>query len=223
MIDFMYTGDYSIAEPQPAAKSDTAHSTPILFFGSTQPAITTIDDSPAALSTSQELLVHTAVYVLAEEKDIPKLKVLAKEKYEKALPNGWNSAEFCTSLRQIYEETPESDHLLWDVAINWAGKKAKELMDRGEFVELWREKADLQLAVFRTYVSLQGSKVGTATAVSSTSSKFTNIFGSLTSTRMTSPKPVVGTCPFCHDSDDVSASDRGRRRWWCSSCNSSFN
>jgi hypothetical protein len=42
------------------------------------------------------------------------MKRLAKKKYKAALPTGWNSMAFCTSLRLIHEETPESDCLLWD-------------------------------------------------------------------------------------------------------------
>jgi hypothetical protein len=126
MINFMYSGDYTISYPLPseteaseARSDDDAES---------EKARLDVGKS----DTSQELLVHAAVYLIAEEKDILALKHLAKKKYEVALPNGRNSVAFCNSLRLIYDETPESDRLLWDVAISFAGKKAKELMDRGE-------------------------------------------------------------------------------------------
>jgi len=52
------------------------------------------------------------VYLIAEEKEISALKQLAKNKYEEALPHGWKSTQFCTSLRLIYDGTPENDRLL---------------------------------------------------------------------------------------------------------------
>jgi len=121
MIDFIYSGDYIVPPPQPAAKPDSPPEEPLtsetlsgsIFDSMTASVITTGPVDNVEPDTAQELLVHTAVYIFAEEKDIPKLKALATEKYEKALPNGWNSAAFCDSLRRIYEETPETDHLLW--------------------------------------------------------------------------------------------------------------
>jgi hypothetical protein len=74
---------------------------------------------------SLELLVHTVVYLLAYEKDITAPKELVKTKYGNALPTAWNSQAFCASLRLVFERITESDRLLWNVAIRYAGKKAR--------------------------------------------------------------------------------------------------
>jgi hypothetical protein len=154
MIKFMYSGNYTASLPQ---LDVTLEDETTEFAASEAPSeeVARSDTTGAEVQTdtSQELLIHTAVYLIAEEKDIPALKELAKKKYAEALPNGWNSKAFCTSLRFIYEETPESDRLLWNVAISFAGQKAKELIDREEFVELWKEKGEIGLEVFRAHPS----------------------------------------------------------------------
>jgi hypothetical protein len=155
MINFMYSGNYTPSLPhvnakpeeQPRESAAPATTTPEEPVTCEEPSLETLPD------TSEELLTHTAVYVLAEEKDIPSLKMLAKKKYKEALPNGWNSEAFCKSLKMIWEETPEDDTLLWDVASKYAGKKAKQLMDRGEFATLCKENAEIGFAVFRAFVS----------------------------------------------------------------------
>ncbi|KAE8446181.1 hypothetical protein EG329_012406 [Mollisiaceae sp. DMI_Dod_QoI] len=119
MIQFMYEGDYKVEHPEVEVKEEGVTETRVIA-------------DEATATAAAELLAHTAVYLLAEEKDIPALKILATKKYTSALPLGWNSGNFCTTLKEIYENTPENDRMLWEVAIAFAGSKAKELMDRGE-------------------------------------------------------------------------------------------
>lgn len=152
MLSFLYTGDYSIPQSQDAIKKSAVETekpeaviNPLINMGTTKLAAVETD-------SSSDLLIHAGVYLLAEEKDIAALKQLAAKKYKAALPNGWNSAEFCTSLMLIWEGTPESDTLLWDIACKFAGKKAKQLMDRGEFITLCKEDAEIGFAIFQAFV-----------------------------------------------------------------------
>ncbi|KAE9364479.1 hypothetical protein N431DRAFT_549990 [Stipitochalara longipes BDJ] len=226
MISFLYSGDYTASKPQTEVEPEETAASETTPEENTKLETTTLNVEE--VDTSQKLLVHTEVYLIAEEKDIPALKQLAKTKYEKALPNGWNSVAFCTSLRKIYEETPESDPLLWDVAINFAGKKAKELMDRGEFVELWKEKSEIGLEVFRAYISLQSSQASTAAAIPSTSAgpntvtKFGSVFGTTPRMRIGTSRRTTGTCPDCASDGNV-VTARGKRTWWCKSCRTAFD
>jgi hypothetical protein len=103
MINFMYSGDYTISYPD----LNEIEESEACLDEDAESETTGLD--VGELDASQELLVHTAVYRIAEEKDILALKQLAKKKYEAALPNGWNSMAFCDSLRIIYDETPEND------------------------------------------------------------------------------------------------------------------
>ena len=75
-------------------------------------------------------------------------------KYHKALPNGWNSQAFVSSLRVIYDWTPESDRKLWDVTVSFAGSKATELMDRGKFVELCNENGEICFEILKKSLDL---------------------------------------------------------------------
>jgi hypothetical protein len=105
-----------------------------IFFGSLSRglgATATPSRTPIpAIDTSPELLKHTAVWLLGDEQDIPGLKDLAARKYANALPHGWNSEEFCKSLERIYEESPDSNPKLRNIAINFAGSKASQLIGR---------------------------------------------------------------------------------------------
>jgi hypothetical protein len=175
MIKYLYTGDYTIIKPdidaakQPLESSEntpTSIEPPKNFFGSTfgggfvAPATPTPTPIPA-IDTSPELLKHTAVWLLGDEKDIPGLKDLAVRKYANALPHGWNSEEFCKSLERIYEESPDSDPKLRNIAINFAGSKASQLIELGDFADLWEEKGYIGLEVFRAFPSATGATSAT--------------------------------------------------------------
>jgi hypothetical protein len=170
MIKYLYAGDYTIIQPDiDAAKQplESRESTPTSieplkdFFGSPFGgfgATATPTPTPIpAIDTSPELLKHTAVWLLGDEKDIPGLKDLAARKYANALPHGWNSEEFCKSLERIYEESPDSDPKLRNIAINFAGSKARQLIERGDFADLWEEKGYIGLEVFRAFLSVTGA------------------------------------------------------------------
>jgi hypothetical protein len=104
------------------------------------------------------------VWLLGGEKDIPGLKDLAARKYANALPHGWNSEEFCKSLERIYEESPDSDPQLRNIAINFAGSKARQLIERRDFADLWEDKGYIGLEVFRAFLSATGITSATAVA-----------------------------------------------------------
>jgi hypothetical protein len=154
MISFMYSGNYNISKTVIKEEStvavESAEST-----SSTEPTDTKLDEETP--DTSRELITHTEVYLIAEEKDIPALKELAVKKYEKVLPKTWNSEAFVTSLKMMYEGTPESDRGLKDVAIKVAGKHLKTLVDRGEFVAVWKERGEIGLDVFRAFMASEAT------------------------------------------------------------------
>lgn len=209
MINFMYYGDY-ISYPLPNETEAFGAS----FHEDAQSE--TAELAVAEGNTSQELLVHTAVYLIAEEKDILALKQLAKKKYETALPTGWNSMAFCTSLRLIYSETPESDRLLWNVAISFAGKKAKELMDRGEFVELWKENGEIGLEVFRAHLLSNGSQNSKTTTAPST--PFDTASTKLSGSALPGTRTEYPTCPRGGVAHAEHVSKGRRNQWWCTFC-----
>jgi hypothetical protein len=79
MISFLYTGDYKILPMQSKAAIPTSQSTP----SSSQTGMSATPSNSTSLKTlmskasrdlSLELLVHTKVYLLADEKDISALK-----------------------------------------------------------------------------------------------------------------------------------------------------
>lgn len=82
------------------------------------------------------------------------MKKLVKEKYEKVLQPAWNSQAFVDSLRIVWNEIPENDQLLRKAPVDFAGTKAGELMGRADFVALWKESAEMGLAVFNAFIAI---------------------------------------------------------------------
>jgi hypothetical protein len=150
MLHYLYKGAYDdgCIIPPPAASCSPVNqarfTTPALTRPST-PATTTSSSSTPPLSTvspfaapSSVLLSNALVYVLAEKYNIPTLKRLAAQKYEKVLPQEWDnvSSSLIKSLSLMYSQTAASDRMLKDIAVGFAHSKAKDLAEKEEFVRL---------------------------------------------------------------------------------------
>lgn len=142
MIRFLYTGELNLKRPTPSStKKDET--------GTVKPetaATLTSDD------TSYEVLRATNLYIMGDYWQIGALKTAAATAFKTNPENGWNSVEFTTSLKYIFECTREEDGLLTDLAVEWAGRKAPELLDRGDFVEVCKENAALSFEVMKAAV-----------------------------------------------------------------------
>ncbi|TVY83182.1 hypothetical protein LSUE1_G003669 [Lachnellula suecica] len=155
MLEYLYNADYS--DGRVVGTSATASNTPskpasIRFKRSklSRPSIQTQIASEASTPQSAAALFTNAqVFVIADKYDIQGLKELATKKYTELVSNNWNSEYFVNSLKLLYEETPESDRLLKNVAITTAGKQTKELVDRGEFAALCKENGEIAFDVMK--------------------------------------------------------------------------
>jgi hypothetical protein len=128
VVKFIYTSDYS--------DSPGSATTTITRTASTKSG-----------TASQALIVNTKVYISADKWDIPALKKLAANKFEDALPKEGKSSSFAMSLRLMFEETPESDRLLKDVALKFAGKHCKELISMKEFAAMCKKNGEIAVEV----------------------------------------------------------------------------
>jgi len=77
------------------------------------------------------------------------LKTLAKEKYKSAVSTAWNYSSFISSLKLLYAETPESDRLLKDVAIQAAADHVEELVKSSDFVGLCQANGEIGIDVLK--------------------------------------------------------------------------
>ncbi|PQE26683.1 BTB POZ domain protein [Rutstroemia sp. NJR-2017a BBW] len=143
IIKFFYTGDFDatpsadeIAEEEASRKS-------------AKETVYEAIDGPLEILT-----ICTCVFVMAEKYDIPALKKLAKTKFKAAVSTEWNTVALSISLRLIYDELPDSDRLLKDVAIQAAASHIKELADRGEFAALCKENGDIAFDVLKAYLTV---------------------------------------------------------------------
>jgi hypothetical protein len=145
VVKFMYTSDYSNS----------------LDSATTATAVTASTNSG---TVPRDLIVHTRVYISAEKWDIPALKNLAAKKFEDALLLEGETSSFAESLRLMFEETPENDRLLKDVALKFAGNNYKELISMGEFKAMCKKNGEVAIEVL--------TAVATAAAASSLSLSF---------------------------------------------------
>ncbi|EKD20163.1 uncharacterized protein L3040_002878 [Drepanopeziza brunnea f. sp. 'multigermtubi'] len=134
MLKFMYTSDYPDGREDDHGAATKAG------------ALTATETAP---EIGGALLFNTKVYIIGEQLDVQPLKELAKNKFEEIIGDQWNSASFVASLKLLYEGTPEKDRLLKDVAIKTAGKRAKQLCDRGDFVTLCKEDGEIAFDVLK--------------------------------------------------------------------------
>lgn len=162
--------------------------------------------SPMELGFPPAITLNAKLYIAGDKYDIWGLQVLAAKKYKNALSKEIRSVDFIESLKLIYEQTPESDRLLKDIAIEYAAKGCKALIEKEEFKELCGEHGDIAFDIMRT-------------------AEYAN---SLTHTVLTAPE-----CPKCVSDYSVSVTSKAQNerfslsgracgRYFCSSCNFSF-
>ncbi|KAH8591443.1 hypothetical protein B0O99DRAFT_719030 [Bisporella sp. PMI_857] len=106
---------------------------------------------PQISFNAQPLVVITKVYAMAEKYDVQPLKHVAAQKYAKILPNALMTSQFIESLRIMYEDNSSAkvNDILRLEASKFAGRHAKQLMAKQEFVSLCRQKGDLATDVLR--------------------------------------------------------------------------
>ncbi|ATZ57217.1 hypothetical protein BCIN_14g03750 [Botrytis cinerea B05.10] len=156
IIKFLYTGDFDATPSIDEIVEDASN----LYFQ--ESPIEASDEESTALveetvfqvvDRSLEILtICTRVFIMAEKYDIQALKVLAKTKFEEAVFTEWNAISLSASLRLMYDELPESDRLLKDVAIQAAADHMEELADRGEFAKLCKEDGEIAYDVLKAFL-----------------------------------------------------------------------
>ena len=141
MVNFLYTSNYS--DGRAVDKPNVTPDARLTTGPSTRSSLSSPSRSNAGSKASGPLVTNVMVYIIADLLEIQGLKELAKNKYEDALLDDWNSASFVASLKLLYEETIDADRTLKDVAIRAAGDHLEELLDQGDFVALCTERERL--------------------------------------------------------------------------------
>jgi hypothetical protein len=100
MVDYLYTGDYSI-DIDKTDEADTA-------------------------SNSGALSTYAIMYALGEEYDIKGLRDLSARRYSWALNDSLNLDEFLNSIPFVYTLTPDSSRGLRDLALEFARNKLRD-------------------------------------------------------------------------------------------------
>lgn len=102
------------------------------------------------------LLFNAKMYAIAQKYEIPALEHLAARKYENTLETDWDTSQFVESLRFTHERASNTDELK-EIAIHWAGLKAKTLAEEPAFADLCRERGDIGHAVLQASLHQRGS------------------------------------------------------------------
>ena len=150
MLQFLYSGQLKLK------KFPSTTTNEVELAQSTTKA-QTVTPSANTNDTSHEVLLATNIYIFGDYWQIAALKPAAAVEVQKSLDYGWNSVEFSTSLKYIFKYTRAEDRLLTDTAIVWTVQKAAELLNRGEFVEVCRENAELSFEVMKAGIECRKS------------------------------------------------------------------
>ncbi|KAG4261389.1 hypothetical protein FPRO04_10605 [Fusarium proliferatum] len=105
MVDYLYTGDYSIHMNEPDNLDETKESN--------------TSSNSGALST------HAIMYALGDEYDIKGLRDLSARKYSWSLDENLELDEFLNSIPLVYTMTPDSSRGLRDPALEFARNKLR--------------------------------------------------------------------------------------------------
>ncbi|EWZ77926.1 hypothetical protein FOXG_21399 [Fusarium oxysporum f. sp. lycopersici 4287] len=111
MVEFFYTSDYTEV----------------------------FEEEDTGTDTIPVLLIHVAMFTLADKYDIEELKVLSANKYSECLTKNPNVSNFLLSISEVYNSTPPSARGLRDRALAFAREKLPEFLSlsdaRQEFDE----------------------------------------------------------------------------------------
>ncbi|KAI9695903.1 MAG: hypothetical protein M1836_006020 [Candelina mexicana] len=102
------------------------------------------DYVPASEVEIHPVLLHARVYIVADEFNIPALKMLAKEKFETLVELDWNNEAFSLAIKDIYTLSA-NDRGLRNVVLKVACEHVQALRDRGEFNAMLRDEPDFTM------------------------------------------------------------------------------
>lgn len=112
MVEFFYTSDYTEV----------------------------FEEEDTGTDTIPVLLIHVAMFTLADKYDIEDLKALSANKYSECLTKNPNVSNFLLSISEVYNSTPPSARGLRDRALAFAREKLPEFLSlsdaRQEFDEV---------------------------------------------------------------------------------------
>ncbi|KAI9742727.1 MAG: hypothetical protein M1835_003024 [Candelina submexicana] len=117
----------------------------------------TFDYVPASEVKIHPVLLHARVYIIADEFDIPALKMLAKEKFKRIVETDWNNESFSLAVKEIYELLPK-DRGLRDVVVQVAREHVKALRDRGDFNAMLKEKPEFTVDLLDKVLNVEATR-----------------------------------------------------------------
>ena len=123
VLTFFYTGEYDQGKPD-------------VTSGGARPHVDAM------------LMANTLVYSIADKYDIPRLKDLAKHKFEKtALSSG--SKYFPSIVAAVFDTTPDADRGLRDVVANIGARHVDEVLANKAWIDLLNQNGAIGTAIFK--------------------------------------------------------------------------
>lgn len=122
-------------------------------FEDSKPSQTKLQESPSREINALPLLFNTKMYIISDKNDIPALKELATRKYEKAVSKAWNHTIFSEAAELLWDNTVDSDRLLRGVVVRAAVINIRDLLDRGEFVELLNSHGEIGVDILKSVLT----------------------------------------------------------------------
>ena len=205
LLRFLYTGDFKVLYVLANIPKSNMNTQTVALASQSEGIPTTLPSQPNTKDISGGYLLQlTKLYIVADRLAIEPLKRISVEKYTKQLPSGFESAGFSTSLKLMFEATLEEDRALKDIAIAYAGTKAKQLLGREDFVTMFKESVDIGFEIFQA--SVNGGVVKTSD-----------------STTGVSAADKAKGCPWS-GSSHASFIETGRvKAYFCTSCKKQFD
>lgn len=89
-----------------------------------------------------QLQLHTRMFALADQYEIPRLGVLAAKKYSDTCTKSWSAQEFFQSLKDIYTTTPSAVRQLRETACTEIQGHLPEILEDDEVADQYEQVLD---------------------------------------------------------------------------------
>jgi len=117
MVDYLYKLDYDVLSSMPVSTLPEmpAESRPATL--NMKQRLHRAGIQAIARLGSKAMLVHTKVFALAVKYQMKSMKQLAAQKFEAAVPGGWDKPSFIDTIIVVYTSTSETERELCDVVV----------------------------------------------------------------------------------------------------------
>jgi hypothetical protein len=106
----------------------------------------------------QDMLLPLRLYIMADQYDVPALRLLARDRFYRAAEMGWEVADdFPDIVDYLYENTPDTEVAMREIVCRLVGSRIQAKQVRVKMDRVMRKHGDFAVGVMNyTWESMDG-------------------------------------------------------------------